>query len=152
MKIYWLRIQPLVTRLSEKTSIVAGLRYEYMNTVLDSETEKGIIDLNYGELFPTIYFSHKLNENNTLQLSYSRRINRPTFNELAPFVVFMTPEIFISGNENLLPAFSSVYTASYLYKSVILTLNYTDTKNDISRFQPIYDEDTDRTYFVSTKF
>ena len=66
--------------LSDKTSIVAGLRYEYMNSVLDSETEKGIIDLHYGELFPTVYFSQKLNQNNTLQLSYSRRIDRPTFN------------------------------------------------------------------------
>ena len=90
--------------LSDKTSIVAGLRYEYMNTVLDSETEKGIIDLHYGELFPTVYFSQKLNENNTLQLSYSRRINRPTFNELAPFIVFMSPELFIAGNVNLIPA------------------------------------------------
>ena len=137
---------------SDKTSIIAGLRYEYMNSVLDSETEKGIIDLHYGELFPTIYFSQKLNKNNTLQLSYSRRINRPTFNELAPFVVFMSPELFISGNANLLPSFSSVYTSSYLYKSVILTLSYTDTKNAISRFQPIYDEETDRTYFVSRNF
>ena len=138
--------------LSDNTSIVAGLRYEYMNSVLDSETEKGIIDLHYGELFPTVYFSQKLNEKNTLQLSYSRRINRPTFNELAPFVVFMTPELFIAGNVNLLPAFSSVYTASYLYKSLILALSYTDTKNAISRFQPIYDEETDRTYFVSRNF
>ncbi|NQU52032.1 MAG: TonB-dependent receptor [Bacteroidetes bacterium] len=138
--------------LSDKTSIVAGLRYEYMNSVLDSETEKGIIDLHYGELFPTIYFSQKLDKNNKLQLSYSRRIDRPTFNELAPFVVFMTPELFLSGNENLLPAFSTVLKTDYQYKSVILSVSYTDTKNAISRFQPIYNEETDRTYFVSQNF
>ena len=138
--------------LSDKTSIVAGLRYEYMNTVLDSETEKGIIDLHYGELFPTVYLSQKLNKNNTLQLSYSRRIDRPTFNELAPFVVFMTPELFISGNVNLLPAFSSILKTDYQYKSVILSVSYTDTKNAIARFQPVYNEETDRTYFVSQNF
>jgi len=138
--------------LSDKTSIVAGLRYEYMNTVLDSETEKGIIDLHYGELFPTVYFSQKLNKNNTLQLSYSRRIDRPTFNELAPFVVFMSPELFISGNENLLPAFSTILKTDYQYKSVILSVSYTDTKNAIARFQPVYNEETDRTYFVSQNF
>jgi outer membrane receptor for ferrienterochelin and colicin len=138
--------------LSDKTSIVAGLRYEYMNSVLDSETEKGIIDLHYGELFPTVYFSQKLNKNNTLQLSYSRRIDRPTFNELAPFVVFMTPELFLSGNENLLPAFSTVLKTDYQFKSVILSVSYTDTKNAISRFQPIYNEETDRTYFISKNF
>ena len=137
---------------TDKTSIVAGLRYEYMNSVLDSETEKGIIDLHYGELFPTVYFSQKLNKNNTLQLSYSRRIDRPTFNELAPFVVFMTPELFISGNVNLLPAFSNILKTDYIYKSVILSISYTDTKNAISRFQPVYNEETDRTYFISQNF
>jgi outer membrane receptor protein involved in Fe transport len=137
---------------TDKTSIVAGLRYEYMNSVLDSETEKGIIDLHYGELFPTVYLSQKLNPNNTLQLSYSRRIDRPTFNELAPFVVFMTPELFISGNVNLLPAFSTILKTDYIYKSVILSVSYTDTKNAISRFQPVYNEETDRTYFISQNF
>lgn len=137
---------------TDKTNVVAGLRYEYMNSVLDSETEKGIIDLHYGELFPTVYFSQKLNPNNTLQLSYSRRIDRPTFNELAPFVVFMTPELFLSGNENLLPAFSTILKTDYIYKSVILSVSYTDTKNAISRFQPVYNEETDRTYFVSKNF
>ncbi len=137
---------------TDKTSIVAGLRYEYMNSVLDSETEKGIIDLHYGEFFPTVYFSQKLNQSNSLQLSYSRRIDRPTFNELAPFVVFMSPELFISGNENLLPAFSNILKTDYIYKSVILSLSYTDTKNAIARFQPVYNEETDRTYFISQNF
>ncbi len=137
---------------SDKTSVVAGLRYEYMNSVLDSETEKGIIDLHYGELFPTVYLSQKLNTNNSLQFSYSRRIDRPTFNELAPFVVFMSPELFISGNENLLPAFSTILKTDYIYKSVILSVSYTDTKNAISRFQPVYNEEIDRTYFISQNF
>ena len=137
---------------TDKTSIVAGLRYKYMNSVLDSETEKGIIDLHYGEFFPTVYFSQKLNQNNTFQLSYSRRIDRPTFNELAPFVVFMSPELFLSGNENLLPAFSTILKTDYIYKSVILSVSYTDTKNAISRFQPDYNEETDRTYFISQNF
>ena len=138
--------------LSDKTSVIAGLRYEYMNSVLDSETEKGIVDLHYGKLFPTIYVSQKLNKNNTLQLSYSKRIDRPTFNELAPFVVFMTPELFISGNENLTPAYSTIIKTDYQFKTVILSVSYTNTKDAISRFQPIYNEETDRTYFVSRNF
>jgi hypothetical protein len=40
----------------------------------------------------------------------------------------------------------------YIYKSVILSVSYTDTKNAISRFQPQYDEETDRTYFISQNF
>ena len=138
--------------LNEKTSIVTGLRYEYMNSVLSSETETGILDLHYGKLFPTFYFSRKLNQYNTLQLAYSRRIDRPTFNELAPFIVFMTPETFISGNENLLPALSNIFKTDYQYKTIILTLSFTDTKDAISRFQPRVIEEENKLYVTSKNF
>lgn len=138
--------------LNDKTSFVAGLRYEYMNSVLDSETEKGIIDLHYGEFFPVFNFSRKLNKNNTFQFSYNRRIDRPTFNELAPFIVFMTPETFVSGNENLLPAFSNILKTDYQFKSVIFSVTYTDTKNAIARFQPKSSNDETRQYFISRNF
>jgi hypothetical protein len=120
-----------------------------MNSVLDSETEKGIVDLHYGELFPNFYFSHKLNPDNTFQLSYSRRIDRPTFNELAPFIVFMTPETFVSGNENLLPALSNIFKTEYQLKRIILSVTFTDTKNSIARFQPKYNDDESKQYFIS---
>lgn len=139
-------------KLSEMTSMVGGLRYEYMNSVLSSETEEGILDLHYGEIFPTFYISHKLNEKNTLQFSYGRRIDRPTFNELAPFIVFMTPETFVAGNENLLPAFSNNFKADYMFKSISFSVNYTNTKNAISRFQPQSSNDGTKQYFISRNF
>lgn len=134
---------------NEKTSLIAGLRYEYMNSVLDSETEKGIVDLHYGEFFPTLYLSRKLNQKNTVQLAYSRRIDRPTFSELAPFIVFLTPETFVAGNENLVPAFSSILKADYQFKTVMLSVSYTDTKNTIARFQPKFNSDETKQYFIS---
>lgn len=136
-------------QLSEKTGVTAGLRYEYLNSVLDTQEEKAVVDLHYGKLFPTFYTSHKLNENNTIQFSYSKRIDRPTFNELAPFVTFVTPESFVAGNENLLPAMSDIFRVDYQLKSYILSLSYTTTKNSISRFQPVLGEDGDRQYFIS---
>lgn len=135
--------------ITEKTGVVAGLRYEYMNSVLDSETQKGIVDLHYGEFFPSLYLSHKLNKNNTFQLSYSRRIDRPTFNELAPFIVFMTPETFVSGNENLLPALSNIYKTEYQLRRVIFSVTFTDTKDAIARFQPKYNDDQSKQFFIS---
>jgi outer membrane receptor for ferrienterochelin and colicin len=135
--------------LTEKTNVVAGLRYEYMNSVMDSETEKGIVDLHYGNLFPTIYLSHKFNKNNTFQFSYSRRINRPTFNELAPFVVFMSPNVYIAGNADLVPAFANVLKTDYQYKSYMLSVSYTNTKDGIARFQPTTSEDGTKQYYIS---
>ncbi|QIA06452.1 TonB-dependent receptor domain-containing protein [Draconibacterium halophilum] len=136
-------------QMTENTGVTAGLRYEYLNSVLDTEEEKGIVDLHYGKLFPTFYTSHKLNENNTIQFSYSKRIDRPTFNELAPFVTFVTPETFVAGNENLVPAMSDIFRLDYQMKSYILSFSYTNTKNSISRFQPVWSEDGERQYFVS---
>lgn len=136
-------------KLTKNTSLNTGLRYEYMNSTLDSETEKGIVDLHYGELFPTFFFSQKFNDKNTWQFSYSRRIDRPTFNELAPFFALVTPESFVSGNENLLPAFSSIFKTEYQYHSAMLSVSYTDTKDAISRFQPTTSEDQSKQYFVS---
>lgn len=134
---------------NKKTSIVAGLRYEYMNSVLSSATQQGILDLHYGKLFPTFFFSRKFSENNSWQFSYSRRIDRPTFNELAPFIVFMTPETFISGNEKLLPALSDVLKTDFQHKGIIFSVTYTDTKDAISRFQPEIDEERNRLYITS---
>ncbi len=136
----------------KKNSFVAGLRYEYMNSVLNSETEKGIIDLHYGELFPVLNYTGKINKNNTWQFSFNRRIDRPTFNELAPFIIFMSPETFIAGNANLLPAFSNIFKTDYQYRSVILSITYTGTKNAIARFQPVYSEDKTRQFFISKNF
>ncbi len=139
-------------KISDKTSIVGGLRYEYLNIVLNSAFEKGIVDLHYGKLFPTLYFSQAITKNNTLQLSYGRRIDRPTYNELAPFITFVSPEILFSGNENLLPAFSDLFKVDYQIKSVTISISHTNTKDAISRFQPVISEDTNQLLYTSKNF
>ncbi|HET6559853.1 MAG TPA: outer membrane beta-barrel family protein [Prolixibacteraceae bacterium] len=135
--------------LDKKTSVIGGLRYEYLNSVLSSDTQYGILDLHYGKLFPTFYFSRKFNEHNTWQFSYSRRIDRPTFNELAPFIIFQTPETFISGNEKLMPAFSDILKTDYQHNGIMFSISYTDTKDAISRFQPKLEAEENKLYVTS---
>lgn len=138
--------------LNENTGFAGGLRYEYLNSVLSSLEEQGIVDLHYGSFFPSFYFSLNLNENNKIQLSFNRRIDRPTFNELAPFIFFMSPNTYISGNENLVPAFSNLYKFEYKYKIIYLTLGYTSTKDFIARFQPKFNDDKTKQYFISANY
>ena len=126
-------------KINPKTSLIAGLRYEYTNTVLNTVIQSGIIDRHYGKLFPTLYISHDLNANNTLQLSYSRRITRPSFNDLAPFVVFQSPDTYIAGNEKLQPSLGDIIKADNKYKSVLLSFSYSAENNAIRRFQPTQD-------------
>ena len=129
---------------SEKNSAKVGLRYEYTNSQLNTATQKGIVDRQYGRFFPTVFFSHKLNDKNSVNLSYSRRITRPTFNDMAPFVIFVDPNTFFSGNPSLQPAISDGLKADYLYKRFIVSVGYTYEADPITNFSPKVDPVTNK--------
>jgi len=132
---------------SEKTSIKIGLRYEYTNTVLDTDTEGIVVDRQYGEWFPSIFLNRKFSDNLSMNLSYSRRITRPTFNDLAPFIIFLDPNTFLSGNSSLQPAISNSGKYAINYKSYFLSFQYTNEDSSIANFQEYIDEDTGRLIF-----
>jgi len=134
---------------NENTILNAGLRYEHTTTYLSSREEAGLIDRNYGDFFPTIFLSRKINKNNIIQLSYGRRVTRPTFNQMAPWVFFSDPYTFFSGNENILPAYTNNVKVDYSFKSYIFSLQYSQDKNAIFRFQPIVDPETNIMVFTS---
>ena len=76
-----LHIQP-----DSLTNLIVGARYEYSNNRAENEVNHSkTLDRNLSKLFPNIYFSRKLNEDTELQLSYTRRISRPTYNDLASY-------------------------------------------------------------------
>jgi hypothetical protein len=132
----------LKVRFNEKTSVNAGLRYEYTTTLLSTKDEEGVVDRKYGNLFPTLFFSRKINDNNLIQLSYGRRITRPTYNEMAPFVLFVDPYTYFTGNANILPTFTNNIKADYSFKSFIFSVQYSHDKNVILPFQPNIDPET----------
>ena len=133
--------------ISEKTSLKAGIRYEYTDSKLDVNTDGRVVDRQYGLWFPSAYLNHKWTEEFATNLSYSRRITRPTFNDLAPFVIFFEPNTFISGNASLQPAISGTYKIDFTYKSYFLSLQYTDQDSSIANFQERIDPETGRLIF-----
>jgi hypothetical protein len=132
----------LKVKFDEKTSMNAGLRYEYTDTYLSTKDEEGVVDRKYGSFFPTLFFSRKIDDNNLVQLSYGRRITRPSYNEMAPFVLFIDPYTFFTGNANVLPTFTNNVKADYSFKSYIFSIQYSHDKNVIMRFQPRIDPET----------
>ena len=121
---------------SAKTSIKFGLRYEYTTSNLGSELKPNIIDRKYGKFFPSVFVNRKIDENNSFNISYSRRITRPTFKDMAPFVIFIDPYSFFSGNSALQPAFSNIYKVDYLFKRFSFSVSYTNEDGSIANFQP----------------
>ncbi|TVR28776.1 MAG: TonB-dependent receptor [Balneolaceae bacterium] len=97
-----------------KFSVQGGLRLEQtrINTEL---TESGDgSGQNYLNLFPSVFMNYELNEQNSVQLSYSRRLSRPRFRNILPFSNFRDSRNIFTGNPNLNPVFSDSYELSYL--------------------------------------
>ncbi|PWL39214.1 hypothetical protein DKG77_10145 [Flagellimonas aquimarina] len=134
-------------KLTEKTSMKLGLRYEHTDSELDTETEGRVVDRNFGNLFPSVFISHMVNDTLSFNLSYSKRITRPTFNNLAPFVIFIDPTTFLSGNSALQPATSNSVKFDATYKSLLLSFQYSVEDESISGFQERFDEATGRLFF-----
>jgi hypothetical protein len=87
----------------------------------------------YTQLFPTAYLQYNLNEKNSFVLNYGRRINRPDYEDLNPFIHFLDRYTFEQGNPNLQPQFSHNIELSHTYKGFLTTtLNYNKTTDIIT--------------------
>lgn len=143
----WAGYGSLDYTLDSKTSVKAGMRYEYTDSKLDVDTQGRVVDRQYGLWFPSVFLSRQWSEKFATNLSFSKRITRPTFNDLAPFVIFFEPNTFISGNASLQPAISENYKIDFTYKSYFLSFQYTDEDSSIANFQERIDPATGRLIF-----
>ncbi len=134
---------------NDKTSMKLGLRYEYTNSNLGTTVTKNIVDRHYGKFFPSFFISRKLDDNNGLNFSYTKRITRPTFNDLAPFTIFLDPNTFFTGNSALQPSFTNEVKTDYTYKKYIFSLTYSIENNSIATFQPKVDIATNKQYVTA---
>jgi hypothetical protein len=134
----------------EKTTLNAGVRYENTKTNLTTVSGEKIVDRHYGDFFPTAFLSRKINADNLIQVSYGRRITRPTFNQMAPWVIFADPFTLFAGNENILPTYTNTFKTDFSHKSMIFFVQYSQDKNVIASFQPTLDEETN-TVFLRTE-
>ena len=96
-------------------SFLAGLRGEY--SIVRTELKESDFEPNerdYFNLFPSLFLNYDLSESNSIQTSYSRRIQRPRFWDLNPFFTYSDPRNFYSGNPNLDPEYTDSYEVNFL--------------------------------------
>jgi hypothetical protein len=130
--------------LSKKVSAQLGLRVENTNAKGNStgytwNTAQGkfvsfnsTFKRNYTQLFPTMYLQYQPNEKNSFVLNYGRRIERPDYEDLNPFITFLDKYTFEQGNPNLSPQFAHNIELSHTYKGFLTTtLNYNRTTDII---------------------
>jgi hypothetical protein len=86
----------------------------------------------YTQLFPTVYLQYTANEKNQFVINYGRRIERPDYQDMNPFVHFLDRYTFEQGNPNLSAQFAHNIELSHTYKGFLTsTINYTKTTDII---------------------
>lgn len=120
---------------SDATRMNAGLRYEFTRSNLGSDREDDIVDRRFGSFFPSVALSHKLSDTNQVDASYTRRITRPSFRDMAPFLYFVDPYTFLTGNAALQPAIINTLKLDFTHASVLTSLQYAWEDSTIAPFQ-----------------
>lgn len=114
-------------RLGPKWETEAGLRLEHYEYDLKGITREQDFNTSYTNPFPLVRLSHKIDSASTLALSFNRRINRPSFFHLARFYALIDPNLFVSSNTRLRPAFTNALRLAYQKRNFILALEINRT-------------------------
>ncbi|MFT5336726.1 MAG: hypothetical protein ACI9YL_000723, partial [Luteibaculaceae bacterium] len=135
-----------LTQSIGRMSIQAGLRVE--NTIMEGDQKGNVIRKDtsftrkYTNAFPTFYTSWQVDSlsKHILTFSYGRRINRPFFQDLNPFISPLDKFTFYSGNPDLLPTFSHNFSLAHTFNNAVtITANYSKTLDGINETLEIRD-------------
>lgn len=117
-----------------KTSIDAGLRLEY--TKADGYTVKQDVSNHwaYTKLFPSFSIEQEINDDDKINFSASRRINRPSYSELNPVRWYTDQYFYYAGNPDLVPEMAWIFSTAYtLQRKYVFTVTYNFSNNYINR-------------------
>lgn len=121
-----------------KFGFQVGLRAEQALTKSTQKTTTQEFNKDYFSIFPAIHLNLNMKNDNSFQLSYSRRVNRPNFRMLNPFVEMASPGIYRHGNPYLMPEYIDSYELGHLkyWKSSSLNSSvfYKQINDAVQRF------------------
>ncbi|NKI32124.1 TonB-dependent receptor domain-containing protein [Croceivirga thetidis] len=106
-----------------KMSFLGGLRYETTRLIINQVETSEFNRNNFDAWFPTMNLNYEINETESWQFGYNRRIRRPRSFFLNPFPSRTSPTNLFQGNPNLTPSFSNQVDLGYLKRWDKLTVN-----------------------------
>ncbi|WP_183565436.1 TonB-dependent receptor [Mucilaginibacter sp. SP1R1] len=123
----------------KRLSVQAGVRLENTDSrghqLGNIQKPDSAFNRNYTSIFPTLYLLYKLDTvgDHQIKLTYGRRIERPYYQDLNPFISPLDKYTFYVGNPYLLPSYSGNFEVGYIYKDRIsVTLNYIDIRDRVT--------------------
>lgn len=122
------------SREFKKWGVQTGLRFENTNykghQLGNPQQPDSSFNKNYNSLFPTVYVSYNANEKNQFGINIGRRIDRPAYQDLNPFLYFLDNYTYESGNPFIKPQYTWNAEFSHTYKGFLTTTaNYSRTTN-----------------------
>lgn len=119
-----------------------GLRLENTNARGNQLLTNQKFTRRYTQLFPTFFIQYKAGDKHSFGLNYGRRIERPDYADLNPFIMFLDRYTFEQGNPNLRPQFAHNIEFTHTYKGFLnTTLNYTRVTDIINQ---VIEQNTDK--------
>jgi len=142
----------ILSKNIKKWNFIAGLRVENTNAKGNQIKNDSSFNRHYTNLFPNVGVGYDLNDKNQFNFSYSRRITRPNYDALNPFVFFLDSLTYGQGNPYLQPQFTHNFELSHTFKKFLTTtVNYTQTNDIITQ---LLKQDTEKkiTYQTTENF
>lgn len=122
-----------VSKSFGRFSFQVGLRGEHTYIKGYQVTIDSSFTRNYVRLFPSIFLRQELSQKQSIKLSYSRRIQRPDYEQLNPFRFYREPYLYYVGNPFLQPQFTHSFEFSHDVNQVFTTtLDYSVTQGAIT--------------------
>jgi len=110
-----------------------GLRAEHTHSVGESPTTGQRVQRDYAQLFPSLFATYKLGEYDQLGVSGSRRITRPNYQSLNPFLTYTDAYTAHQGNPYLAPSLATSAVLTYTHQNFqVLNLSYLRETNAIN--------------------
>lgn len=104
----------IVGNKTGKFSYQAGIRAEWTGVTTTLRQTNDVNKRKYANLFPSVHVTYDLAKQNALQLSFSRRVRRPQYNDLSPFATYSDNRNYWSGNPDLNPEFTNAFELGHI--------------------------------------
>ena len=138
---------------SGRTGYQVGLRFEHTGYTADqsgnTSQKDSVVSRRYGSLFPSGSLSFKIDSLQSLSLTIGRRIERPVYQTLNPFLYIINKYTYETGNPYLLPQYSWTAELTHQYRDLLTTgISYSRIGN---YFSQIFLSDTTGTVLFYTQ-
>ena len=134
----------------DKWELKSGLRAEYTETSGELDVGSQRRDNDYFQLFPSASIQFTPSEKSQFQTYYYRRIERPRYEDISPFVIFQSNFSTIEGDINLQPSTRHYLAGGYTFdKSYTVELFYKNKKNGLGQLT-FQDNDLRLLRFISS--